>query len=118
MSVAWPQNVNQRILRSTDWEDKEGFIEDESLAGKTKRRAALSTDRPEFRVKMRFTQTEYVLFRTWWKTVCLRGVNSFQFPTIDAASGTSTYRFRKGGAPKYFNTTGVLVDATMTWEEV
>ncbi len=117
MTVSWAANVNQRILRSTDWEDKDGFIEDESLAGKTKRRAALSTDRPEFRVKMRFTQTEYALFRTWWKTVCLRGVYSFEFPKIDG-SGNAVYRFKKGGAPRYNNQTGILVDVTMTWEAV
>ena len=118
MTVSWPTGVNQRLLRSTDWDDAEGFIEDESLSGKTKRRAAHSMGKRAFNVKMRFTTTEYALFRTWWETVCLRGVYSFEFPKIDAASGTGTYRFKKGGAPRYSNQTGVLVDVTMAWEEV
>lgn len=117
MTVAWDEHVNQRILRVTDWNDPDGFLEDETLSGKTKRRADHFMAKRTFGVHMRFTKAEYGYFRAWYELVCLRGVNSWNFPTIDG-SGTSKYRFKKGGSPRYINPSGVLIDCTMTWEQV
>lgn len=118
MTVSWPTNVNQRILRdNSDWAEPEGFIEDDTLSGKTRRRGACSMGKRAFNVKMRFTKTEYDLFRAWYVGVCRYGLNNFEFPKIDA-SGTGTYRFKKGGAPKENNPSGDKVNVQMVWEEV
>ena len=118
--VSWASGVNKTILRSgSSWNEVEGFIEDESLSGKTKRRIAHSMGKRVFSVTMRFTPTEYNTFTQWYNDVCKRGVFSFAFPKIDKTSqGDAEYRFAKGGQPSYSNLSGNMIECSMTWEEV
>lgn len=119
-AVAWDSNVNTKILRSgTNWGEVQGFIENESLSGKTVRRFAHSMGKRQFSVTMRFSKVEYEYFRTWYKTTCFSGALSFFFPEIDTGSGTlKEYRFANGGQPKYNNPNGIIIECQMEWEEV
>lgn len=72
-----------------------------------------------YSVKMRFTLSEYELFRLWYRSSLSFGTLPFDFPQIDSENGQLvTYQFAEGGAPKYSNPTGKLVEADMKWERV
>ena len=71
---------------------------------------AYSMAKRPFNVKMRFTYAEYLLFDTWYNTVCYKGLNSFAFPQIDRIGGSDKeYRFVAGTSPQYNNVNGQLI---------
>ena len=73
-----------------------------------------------FNIRMRFTYDEYVLFDSWYNSVCYKGVNSFAFPKIDSTDKTieREYRFVAGTSQRYSNPTGKIIECSMQWEEV
>ena len=119
--VQWASGVNTIIRRSgSTWNEVEGFIEDESLSGKTKRRIAHSMGKRPFSVVMQFSFSEYETFTQWYNETCRRGAYSFSFPQIDKTGTVQNkeYRFAQGGQPSYSNPSSTTIDCTMTWEEV
>lgn len=121
ITINWAEGVNKRVLRNgTEWEATNGFIEDETMSGKKKRRIAHNQKKRPFTVSMRFTLAEYTLFDNWWNTSCRKGLYAFRFPRIDAISDTdnAVYQFADGSAPKYSNPSGDLINCSMEWEEV
>ena len=118
MAVAWDEHVNQKVRRDSTWNEVTGFISDETLSGKTKRRMAHSLAKRPFRITMIFDYTEYEWFKYWYQNVTKRGTLSFAFPKIDSSAGTGEYRFTSDGAPQYSQTSGQLITCTMGWEEV
>jgi len=118
--VSWSTYVNTKILRSTTWEETDGFIQDKTRSGKQKRRGAFSQEKRPFNVRMRMSESEYQYFHSWYVNTTKKGVYSFYFPVIDAENKTTykTYRFAEGGAPKYSNPSGIMIDVSMEWEEV
>lgn len=118
MAVAWSESVNKIIRRDgTSWGEIEGFITDKTLSGKQKRRMSASMAKRQFNVTMIFTFSEYEYFTYWYKKDLKYGTLPFDFPKIDGI-GTSTYRIAEGGAPKYTNQSGKLINCSMIWEEV
>ena len=117
MAQAWDSHVNQLARRDTTWSEITGFISDETLSGKTKRRMAHSLAKRPFSVTMIFTYDEYLYFSYWYKNTIKYGTLSFEFPKIDG-SGNAEYRFTSDGAPQYSQTSGKLITCTMGWEEV
>ena len=115
MAVQWATGVNQKIRRDTTWSEISGFITDETLSGKTKRRMAHSMAKRPFSVFMLFNYTEYALFKAWYQNTTKFGTLSFEFPTIDG-TGTSEYRFTN--PPQYSNESGKIIRCSMDWEEV
>lgn len=118
--VYWDGRINTRVIREgTSWNDIEGFIEDKTLSGKTKRRLSASMTKRVFSVKFIFNLEEYELFQNWYKQSILYGSVSFLFPQIDTVGGDyKEYRIASGGAPNYSNRSGRIIECTMTWEEV
>lgn len=116
--VNWASGVPTKILRNgTGWDNALGFVEDETLSGKKKRRASHTSTRRPFNVAMRFTLAQYDLFQNWWDGTCRKGLYAFYFPKVDSTSGTqSVYQFKS--APKFDNPSGDYISCTMTWEEV
>ena len=114
-NIKWADNVNQKVRRDTTWSEVSGYISDETLSGKTKRRMAHSLAKRPFSVSMIFTYDEYSLFKTWYHDTIKLGTLSFNFPTIDG-TGTSEYRFTI--PPSYSNESGILIKCSMEWEEV
>ena len=115
MAVAWDSHVNQKVRRDTTWSEVTGFIADETLSGKTKRRMAHSLAKRPFSVSMLFTYEEYAYFKAWYHDDVKLGALSFEFPNIDG-TGNSEYRFIS--APTYSNESGQLIRCSMEWEEV
>ena len=111
----WATGVNQKVRRDSTWSEVTGFIADETLSGKTKRRYAHSLAKRPFSVSMLFTYTEYSAFTTWYNNTIKRGALSFTFPKIDG-SGNAEYRMRS--APTYSNESGKVIRCNMEWEEV
>ena len=73
----------------------------------------------QFSVTIHFSLDEYNIFRQWYINQCKYGANSFLFPCIDSNSGEDKeYRFALGGNPRYTNPSGVIIECSMTWEEV
>lgn len=120
MKISWSSKVNQKVRRSgTSWEETEGFVEDTTRSGKAKRRIATTQAVEKYNVSFLFTVDEYKEFTLWYNNDCRRGFNSFDFPQIDGFGKTLVeYRFAKGGAPKYSNPSGDMIQATMIWEKV
>ncbi len=118
MAVQWADNVNQKVLKDgSSWGEIEGFISDPTLSGKQKRRMSATMAKRQFTVSMHFTYTEYSLFTVWYKNSLHFGTLSFDFPRIDG-TGTAEYRIAEGGAPKYSNVSGKIIQCDMIWEEV
>lgn len=121
--IDWADGVNTLIRRSgTSWNGINAVIEDTTLSGRAKRRFRGSYAKRTFSVKMIFTLDEYRLFNEWYQNKCRLGFYPFNFPTIDAVSGsgakTSVYRFAAGSPPSYSNPSGNRIEVTMSWEEV
>lgn len=118
--IQWKEGVNKTVLRNgTSWNDVTGFISDTTRSGKRKRRLSPSIEKRVFSVRMRFSITEYNLFRDWYENETLRGLVSFEFPKIDSIDQNemSEYQFTEKGYPKYVNNGGHTIDCTMEWEE-
>lgn len=115
MAVDWSSSVNKKILRDSTWQEVSGFISDETLSGKTKRRMAHSLAKRPFSVTMIFDYNEYSAFTNWYKNTAKLGALSFNFPKIDG-TGTAEYRFTS--PPSYSNDSGQLIRCSMDWEEV
>ena len=111
----WATGVNQKVRRESTWGEVLGFITDETLSGKTKRRYAHSLAKRPFSVSMLFTYTEYLTFSAWYNNTIKRGTLSFTFPKID---GTGNAEYRITSAPTYANESGKVIRCTMEWEEV
>lgn len=120
MAENWSSSVNKKVLRDgASWSSVQGFIENESLSGKTVRRLAHSMGKRKFSVKMRFTISEYNSFIDWYNNTIFYGSQSFMFPQIDAINGDDKeYRFANGGEPKFSNPSGKIIECDMEWEEV
>lgn len=120
--ISWDTtNVNTKVRRNGfSWGETEGFIEDKTRSGKTKRRISSSNEKRPFDVKFIFNITEYNNFTYWYNVTCRKGFETFMFPKLDAIGGNQIgyYRIAKGGAPKYTNTSGDNITCTMKWEEV
>lgn len=119
--VDWASGVNKKILRSgTSWNNINAVIEDATRSGKTKRRLMACKEKRKFSVAMRFSETEYQLFNDWYENTCKYGFYSFSFPQIDKVGSTNEkeYRFVAGSEPNFSNSTGIMIDCTMEWEEV
>lgn len=117
--IPWPEGVNKFVLRDSDWDLPEGFIEDETRSGKKKRRNS-HTQKPEtFKCVLHMSKEEYVWFKKWYNTACRRGTLSFPLPMIDGGKGAQEveYQFAKGGI-KVSNPGGGVVKLTFTLEEV
>lgn len=73
-----------------------------------------------FTVKMRISLEQYQDFHNWYVNTTKKGVYSFKFPQIDLGNPDvyAEYRFASGGAPKYSNNSGLMIDVSMVWEEV
>ncbi len=115
MAVQWAQNVNKKVRRDSSWSEVNGFITDETLSGKQKRRYAHSLAKRPFSISMLFTYTEYTTFTAWYNNTTKRGTLPFEFPKIDG-SGTAQYRFVN--PPSYSNESGKVIRCQMEWEEV
>jgi len=115
MAQDWASNVNQKIRRDTTWSEISGYISDETLSGKTKRRMAHSLAKRPFSVSMLLSYDEYTRFTQWYNSTIKKGTLSFNFPKIDG-TGTAEYRFTS--PPTYTNESGQLIRCSMDWEEV
>ena len=120
MICYWDERINKKVLRSgAGWGEQEGFIEDKTMSGKPRRRLAHTMVREQITLTLRLNQTEYKLFRKWYKETLLLGMYPFYFPEIDVIGGQDVvYQFAVNGVPKYSNPSGDLIDAQMTWEKV
>ena len=124
---SWATGVNKRVLREGgSWASPVLFIEDETRSGKRKRRLSATQQARPFSVKFLFTETEYQLFDSWFKSTLKSGLYSFYFPVIDSSTKVDgnynvinkVYRISKDGAPQYENISGKLITCTMKWEEL
>jgi hypothetical protein len=116
MAIAWPDGVNQKILRSTKWELPLGLISDMTRSGKSKRRAALTLTPVSFNVTMNMTLDEYRIFENWYNNTCRRGVFSFLFPKInDNTDDLAEYRIVS--ALEISNISGDILEISMGWEQ-
>ena len=113
--INWASGVNQKIRRDTTWSEISGYIADETMSGKAKRRMAHSLAKRPFSISMLFDYTEYGIFKGWYQNTIKQGTLSFNFPKIDG-SGTAEYRFTQ--PPQYSNESGKVIRCTMEWEEV
>lgn len=120
--IAWFDNTyDEKVLRNgSSWSEIEGFKEDTTRSGKTKRRMMASMGKRPVSVKMRLTYTQYTLFKTWYANTCKYGTLSFGYPRVDGTNRADIveYRFATGGMPSYSNPTGKYIDVSMKWEEV
>ena len=117
MAETWCETVNQKVLKESSWSEVIGFLSDETLSGKTKRRYAHSLAKRPISVNMLFTYDEYEDFTYWYNNTIKRGTLSFIFPRIDG-TGDAEYRFASNGAPSYSNNSGKIIKCSMQWEEV
>lgn len=117
--IKFPDGVRKRILRDgTSWSSINAVKEDKTRSGKPKRMLYASMGSRQFTVKMRFTYDEYLIFDSWYNHECYKGLNSFAFPQIDRIGGDEKeYRFVAGSEPSYSNTSGKIIECSMTWEE-
>ena len=119
MAENWCSGVNIKVLRNSDWQEPVKIIEDKTRSGKQKRRYYASNSKRLFNVTMRFTLSEYELFRTWYEEDIKCGMYSFLFPKIDSSTKPLTeYRISQSGTPKYQNISGDIIECGMVWEEV
>lgn len=119
--ISWAIGVNTRVLRSgSSWNFINGVVEDETRSGKKKRRLLASMGNKQYSVNMRFSPTEYTLFKNWYENSCRYGFFSFQFPKIDSTNSLemAEYRFVAGSEPSFSNPSGTIIECSMQWEEV
>ena len=117
--IEWPQNVNSRIRRETDWDVTVGVVADQTRSGKRKVRTAHSLAPNVFNVVMRFTVDEYKAFLTWFRNDLRKGALPFRFPKIDSdGKKKAVYIFASDSVLRFNNTSGKIIDARFVWEEV
>ena len=115
----WPQNVNKKIRRGTDWDVSVGVIADQTRSGKRKVRSAHSLVPNVFNVTMRFTVDEYKTFINWFKNDLRKGALPFSFPRVDSDGEKKTvYIFASDSALRFSNPSGKVIEAHFVWEEV
>ena len=116
--VDWSTNVNQRILRSSNWNMPTKFIADKTRCGAKKVRMANNLEPRKFSIKMRFNPSEKEHFVSWFVNVTLGGTLAFWFPDITKETNkVLAYRFTEGSV-SFANVGGTYTDVTMTWESV
>ena len=119
MAATWPENVNQRILRDTEWETPVNVIADQTRCGRKKVRPGLTMQPQVFTVRMNFDPAEQVIFKEWYSTTLRNGAVSFLFPDIEKLTvNNKEYRFSEGSSIRWGNPSGTTRTASMQWEEV
>lgn len=109
------------LRNGTNWSERQGFIENETRSGKTKRRLAHYMGSRPFSVQFHFSPAEYQIFRDWYINTLLYGTRSFLFPAVDSIGNEGElkeYRIAEGNPPSYSNPFGDTIECNMEWEEV
>lgn len=116
---SWATGVNKKILRNSKGSVPVCVIADETRCGAKKRRYSSQLSPKVFNITMHFSTTEFVTFQSWFESTLRHGALSFGFPQIDAVNGSDTeYVFQDGTSYEWSNVSGIIVEVTMTWEEV
>lgn len=140
MAISWAENVNQRILDSTQINIGEGgYVEDKASSGEFKERRLTSLSVPDtFSVVMDFDWlekdvnglSEFDRFIIWYKYIHKRGTKPFYFPSITKFNVNGSivrtnpvtkekelcqYKITSGIKPQK---SGFSMRCSMIWEEV
>lgn len=130
MVIAWAENVNDKILDSTQITIGEGgYVEDKSESGAFTERRLTSLAVPDvFEVIMDFNweekdkdgNSEFDRFVNWYKFTHRRGVNPFKFPSITKfnVNGSLTTCQYKITGPLKPTKSGFCMRVSMQWKEV
>jgi len=113
--IAWPTGVNQTILAETTGTIPTRVIRDTMRSGKEKKRLSSSSIPDTFPVVMRFTLSEWEIFKAWFKFSLRGGLLNFAFPAI-AGTGTGEYEILSDLAWSQLGANTVKV--TMTWRSI
>ena len=117
--IAWPEGVNKYVLRESNWELPNGYIEDTTKSGKKKRRAAHSQKPEVYKCVLHMTKTEYGYFKDWYNIACRRGVMSFLIPRIDGGEDAPDVEYQFAGENiSVSNVGGDVVKLSFSLEEV
>lgn len=117
--ISFP-TINYRVLRATTWEAPVGVIADQTRCGRKKRRPSNQLAPKVYSVTLRFKSlTDCNTFKAWFENDLYHGALSFSHPDLEGTSGTlKEYAFQAESSVSYSNTGGLVMQATMTWEEV
>jgi hypothetical protein len=117
--ISFP-TIDYKVLRATTWDVPVGVIADKTRCGRKKRRPSNQLAPKVYSVTLQFkTLTDYNTFKSWFEETLYHGALSFSHPDLEGIDGTlKEYAFQEESTVGYSNTSGHIMQATMTWEEV
>lgn len=114
--IEWPDGVNTKILRESEWDVPSGMIREKTRSGKDETRPGKQLKPNQYDIEMHFNKNEYLIFHAWYESTLRKGALSFSFPDIITKLVDREYRIPEGYHGK--NVSGDIIVVTMLWEEV
>lgn len=119
--IEWP-SLNYKpvgtVLNTSTWDHSIGIIANVTRSGKRIVRTNHINTPDGVSVTMHMTLDEYRVWKTWWTSVCRKGVHTFAYPKINDNTGILVeYQFEPDSRPSVRNTAALNLEITMNWLE-